>query len=259
MSSVADVVAPANAEGTKATILKWCKSVGESVIKDEPLIETRDRQGYPGDRGARHRAPGGNHQAIRSGGHAGRCAGAHQLGGCYRSGRCARSRRSAWSRRPGEHRRRVAREQPSIAEPLRAASIDAARVGTADDQRQRAQWSNHGAGRGPACGKSRVGRNFGARPARRQDAESIPGREPLGGRSCPRRADGWRECESVRRTRDGRDACAAHGRSVGASPNTWRAVCSRRRMSRRCSRSTSRVSWRIGSGMGANSKPVVPG
>jgi 2-oxoglutarate dehydrogenase E2 component (dihydrolipoamide succinyltransferase) len=39
MSSVADIVAPANAEGTKATILKWCKSVGESVVKDEPLIE----------------------------------------------------------------------------------------------------------------------------------------------------------------------------------------------------------------------------
>lgn len=39
MSSVADIVAPANAEGTKATILKWCKAVGESVVKDEPLIE----------------------------------------------------------------------------------------------------------------------------------------------------------------------------------------------------------------------------
>jgi 2-oxoglutarate dehydrogenase E2 component (dihydrolipoamide succinyltransferase) len=36
---VADIVAPANAEGTKATILKWCKAVGESVLKDEPLIE----------------------------------------------------------------------------------------------------------------------------------------------------------------------------------------------------------------------------
>jgi len=39
MASVADIVAPANAEGTKATILKWCKAVGESVLKDEPLIE----------------------------------------------------------------------------------------------------------------------------------------------------------------------------------------------------------------------------
>lgn len=39
MSAVADILAPANAEGTKATILKWCKAVGESVVKDEPLIE----------------------------------------------------------------------------------------------------------------------------------------------------------------------------------------------------------------------------
>lgn len=39
MAYVSDVVAPANEEGTKATILKWCKSVGESVVKDEPLIE----------------------------------------------------------------------------------------------------------------------------------------------------------------------------------------------------------------------------
>ena len=36
---VADIVAPAHAEGTKATLLKWCKSVGDAVIKDEPLIE----------------------------------------------------------------------------------------------------------------------------------------------------------------------------------------------------------------------------
>lgn len=34
-----DVIAPANEEGTKATILKWCKSVGDSVQKDEPLLE----------------------------------------------------------------------------------------------------------------------------------------------------------------------------------------------------------------------------
>jgi 2-oxoglutarate dehydrogenase E2 component (dihydrolipoamide succinyltransferase) len=36
---MADIVAPANAEGTKATILKWCKAVGDLVVKDEPLIE----------------------------------------------------------------------------------------------------------------------------------------------------------------------------------------------------------------------------
>jgi 2-oxoglutarate dehydrogenase E2 component (dihydrolipoamide succinyltransferase) len=39
MSSVADVLAPLNAEGTRATILRWCKSVGDAVVKDEPLLE----------------------------------------------------------------------------------------------------------------------------------------------------------------------------------------------------------------------------
>jgi 2-oxoglutarate dehydrogenase E2 component (dihydrolipoamide succinyltransferase) len=39
MGSVADVLAPLNAEGTRAIILRWCKSVGETVVKDEPLLE----------------------------------------------------------------------------------------------------------------------------------------------------------------------------------------------------------------------------
>ena len=39
MSSIADVLAPLNAEGTRATILRWCKAVGERVVKDEPLLE----------------------------------------------------------------------------------------------------------------------------------------------------------------------------------------------------------------------------
>jgi 2-oxoglutarate dehydrogenase E2 component (dihydrolipoamide succinyltransferase) len=39
MSSIADVLAPLNADGTRATILRWCKSVGETVVKDEPLLE----------------------------------------------------------------------------------------------------------------------------------------------------------------------------------------------------------------------------
>jgi 2-oxoglutarate dehydrogenase E2 component (dihydrolipoamide succinyltransferase) len=39
MSSDTDVVAPPNAEGTRATILRWCKLVGDSVAKDEPLLE----------------------------------------------------------------------------------------------------------------------------------------------------------------------------------------------------------------------------
>lgn len=36
---LADVVAPPNEEGTKATILRWCKGVGDTVRKDEPLLE----------------------------------------------------------------------------------------------------------------------------------------------------------------------------------------------------------------------------
>jgi 2-oxoglutarate dehydrogenase E2 component (dihydrolipoamide succinyltransferase) len=34
-----DVLAPANEEGTRATVLRWCKQVGDSVVKDEPLVE----------------------------------------------------------------------------------------------------------------------------------------------------------------------------------------------------------------------------
>ena len=39
MSRIEDVLVPPNAEGTRATILRWCKAVGDSVIKDEPLVE----------------------------------------------------------------------------------------------------------------------------------------------------------------------------------------------------------------------------
>jgi 2-oxoglutarate dehydrogenase E2 component (dihydrolipoamide succinyltransferase) len=39
MSRIKDVLAPQNEEGTRATILKWCKAVGDSVVKDEPLVE----------------------------------------------------------------------------------------------------------------------------------------------------------------------------------------------------------------------------
>ncbi len=39
MSGLTDVVAPMNEEGTKATVLRWCKSVGDSIRKDEPLLE----------------------------------------------------------------------------------------------------------------------------------------------------------------------------------------------------------------------------
>ena len=39
MNGIKDVLAPANEEGTRATILKWCKAVGDLVVKDEPLVE----------------------------------------------------------------------------------------------------------------------------------------------------------------------------------------------------------------------------
>jgi 2-oxoglutarate dehydrogenase E2 component (dihydrolipoamide succinyltransferase) len=39
MSRIEDVLAPPNDEGTRATILKWCKTVGDKVVKDEPLVE----------------------------------------------------------------------------------------------------------------------------------------------------------------------------------------------------------------------------
>jgi 2-oxoglutarate dehydrogenase E2 component (dihydrolipoamide succinyltransferase) len=39
MSRIEDVLAPPNEEGTRATILRWCKAVGDSVAKDEPLVE----------------------------------------------------------------------------------------------------------------------------------------------------------------------------------------------------------------------------
>lgn len=37
--NLSDVLAPENEEGTKATILKWCKAVGDRILKDEPLLE----------------------------------------------------------------------------------------------------------------------------------------------------------------------------------------------------------------------------
>jgi 2-oxoglutarate dehydrogenase E2 component (dihydrolipoamide succinyltransferase) len=39
MDQTADVLAPQNEEGTKATVLRWCKSAGDAVRKDEPLLE----------------------------------------------------------------------------------------------------------------------------------------------------------------------------------------------------------------------------
>ncbi len=38
-SRLADVIAPLNEEGTRATILRWCKAAGDSIRKDEPLLE----------------------------------------------------------------------------------------------------------------------------------------------------------------------------------------------------------------------------
>ena len=39
MSGIKDVLVPPNEEGTRATILRWCKAVGDTVAKDEALVE----------------------------------------------------------------------------------------------------------------------------------------------------------------------------------------------------------------------------
>ena len=39
MTQVTDVLVPPNEEGTRATVLRWCKQVGDIVVKDEPLVE----------------------------------------------------------------------------------------------------------------------------------------------------------------------------------------------------------------------------
>src|ERR1700756_3911550 len=39
MTLLTDVLVPPNGEGTRATVLRWCKAVGDSVVKDEPLVE----------------------------------------------------------------------------------------------------------------------------------------------------------------------------------------------------------------------------
>src|SRR6202023_1997027 len=39
MNGIQDVLVPSNEEGTRATVLRWCKAVGDSVAKDEPLVE----------------------------------------------------------------------------------------------------------------------------------------------------------------------------------------------------------------------------
>jgi 2-oxoglutarate dehydrogenase E2 component (dihydrolipoamide succinyltransferase) len=39
MPGITEVLVPANGEGTRATVLRWCKQVGDRVVKDEPLVE----------------------------------------------------------------------------------------------------------------------------------------------------------------------------------------------------------------------------
>ena len=39
MTRLTDVLVPPNGEGTRATVLRWCKAVGDAVVKDEPLVE----------------------------------------------------------------------------------------------------------------------------------------------------------------------------------------------------------------------------
>jgi 2-oxoglutarate dehydrogenase E2 component (dihydrolipoamide succinyltransferase) len=39
MADFAEVLVPPHGEGTRATVLRWCKQVGDPVAKDEPLVE----------------------------------------------------------------------------------------------------------------------------------------------------------------------------------------------------------------------------
>jgi 2-oxoglutarate dehydrogenase E2 component (dihydrolipoamide succinyltransferase) len=39
MMNTVDVIVPANEEGTRATVLRWYKGIGDAVVKDEPLVE----------------------------------------------------------------------------------------------------------------------------------------------------------------------------------------------------------------------------
>jgi len=39
MTAAVNVIVPANEEGTRATVLRWYKGIGDAVAKDEPLVE----------------------------------------------------------------------------------------------------------------------------------------------------------------------------------------------------------------------------
>jgi len=39
MTTTIEVIVPVNEEGTRATVLRWYKGIGDSVAKDEPLVE----------------------------------------------------------------------------------------------------------------------------------------------------------------------------------------------------------------------------
>ena len=39
MTAAVDVIVPANEEGTRATVLRWYKGIGDAVAMDEPLVE----------------------------------------------------------------------------------------------------------------------------------------------------------------------------------------------------------------------------
>jgi len=39
MTTTIEVIVPVNEEGTRATVLRWYKAIGDSVAKDEPLVE----------------------------------------------------------------------------------------------------------------------------------------------------------------------------------------------------------------------------
>ena len=74
MAGVADVIAPENEEGTKATMLKWCKKAGERVAKDEPLLELETDKVTVESAFARERRAGGNSREAGRGSAAGATA-----------------------------------------------------------------------------------------------------------------------------------------------------------------------------------------
>ena len=142
---MADVIAPENEEGTKATILRWCKAAGEAIRKDEPLLELEtdkvtvevpspasgelaeilkqpNEEVQPGQILARIRIAGADAAAAEP----------------------VRGARLAPSAAPSP----AGGDRAAAGEPRRAAASRRARALAGRHRGQRAQRTHHGAGRG---------------------------------------------------------------------------------------------------------------